>query len=71
MEIKPDNEKPCKTKIPEPDLNNKEEINKEEVIKWIEDKISNSKNKDKTPLIWINSPSPNIKYIIEYVSLFY
>ncbi len=60
-----------KTKIKEPDLTSKEDIDKQEVIKWIEYKIENSKNKDKIPLIWINSPSPNIKYIIEYVNLFY
>ncbi len=61
----------AKTKIKEPDLTSKEDIDKQEVIKWIEQKIGNSKNKDKIPLIWINSPSPNIKYIIEYVNLFY
>ena len=60
-----------KNKIKEPDLTSKEDIDKQEVVKWIEYKIENSKNKDKIPLIWINSPSPNIKYIIEYVNLFY
>lgn len=62
-----------KTKVKEPDLTDKENApDKQEVIKWIEYKINISKkNKDKTPLIWINSPSPNIKYIIEYVNLFY
>jgi DNA polymerase III delta prime subunit len=59
-------------KIKEPNLEDKENIDKQEVIKWIENKIEKSKiNKDKKPLIWINSPSPNIKYIVEYVNLFY
>ena len=59
-------------KIVEPDLEDKENIDKQEVIRWIEDKIAKSKvNKDKKPLIWINSPSPNMKYIVEYVNLFY
>ncbi len=63
-----------KTKKPElPDLTDKENpIDKQQVIEWIKYTIENSKiNKDKKPLIWINSPSPNIKYIIEYVNLFY
>lgn len=62
-----------KAKIKEPDLTDKENPpDKQEVIKWIEYKISTSnKSKDKTPLIWINSPSPNIKYIVEYVNFFY
>lgn len=61
------------TKVKEPDLSGKENPpDKQEVIAWIEYKINISKkNKDKIPLIWINSPSPNIKYIIEYVNLFY
>jgi hypothetical protein len=56
-----------------PDLTDKEKpIDKQQVIEWIKYTIENSKiNKDKKPLIWINSPSPNIKYIIEYVNLFY
>ncbi len=56
-----------------PDLNDKENPpDKQQVIEWIKYTIENSKiNKDKKPLIWINSPSPNIKYIIEYVNLFY
>ena len=56
-----------------PDLTDKENpIDKQKVIEWITYTIQNSKiNKDKKPLIWINSPSPNIKYIIEYVNLFY
>ena len=59
-------------KIQEPNLEDKESIDKQEVIRWIEYTIENSKiNRDKTPLIWINSPSPNIKYIVEYVNLFY
>jgi DNA polymerase III gamma/tau subunit len=67
-------EKKEKTKKPElPDLTYKENpIDKQQVIEWIKYTIENSKiNKDKKPLIWINSPSPNIKYIIEYVNLFY
>ena len=62
-----------KEKVKEPDLTDKENMpDKPEIIKWIEYKIEVSKiNKDKTPLIWINSPSPNIKYIIEYINLFY
>jgi DNA polymerase III delta prime subunit len=63
-----------KNKKPElPDLNDKENpIDKQKVIEWIKYTIENSKiNKDKKPLIWINGPSPNIKYIIEYVNLFY
>lgn len=63
-----------KIKKPElPDLTDKENpIDKQQVIEWIKYTIENSKiNKDKKPLIWINSPSPNIKYIVEYVNLFY
>ena len=63
-----------KNKKPElPNLDDKENpIDKQQVIEWITYTIKNSKiNKDKKPLIWINSPSPNIKYIIEYVNLFY
>jgi len=62
------------SKKPElPDLNDKENPpDKQQVIEWIKFTIENSKiNKDKKPLIWINSPSPNIKYIIEYFQLFY
>ncbi|MBC7766968.1 hypothetical protein H7Y21_03180 [Arenimonas sp.] len=69
-----DKEKNKKTKKPElPDLTDKDTpIDKQQVIEWILFMIVNSKiNKDKKPLIWINSPSPNIKYIIEYVNLFY
>ncbi len=62
-----------KKKIELPDLTDKDNpIDKQQVIEWIKDKIEKSKiNKDKKPLIWINSPSPNVKYIIEYVNLFY
>lgn len=63
-----------KNKKPElPNLDDKENpIDKQQVIEWIKYTIENSKiNKDKKPLIWINSPSPNIKYIVEYVNLFY
>lgn len=63
-----------KSKKPElPDLTDKENpIDKQQVIEWIKYTIENSKiNKDKKPLIWINSPSPNVKYIVEYVNLFY
>lgn len=63
-----------KLKKPElPKLDDKENPpDKQQVIEWIKYTIENSKiNKDKKPLIWINSPSPNIKYIIEYVNLFY
>ena len=69
-----DDEEKVKIKKPElPDLTDKENpIDKQQVIEWIKFTIENSKiNKDKKPLIWINSPSPNIKYIIEYVNLFY
>lgn len=69
-----DDEEKVKNKKPElPDLTDKENpIDKQQVIEWIKYTIENSKiNKDKKPLIWINSPSPNIKYIIEYVNLFY
>lgn len=69
-----DEEEKVKTKKPElPDLSDKENpIDKQQVIEWIKYTIENSKiNKDKKPLIWINSPSPNVKYIIEYVNLFY
>ncbi len=69
-----DEEEKVKNKKPElPDLTDKDNpIDKQQVIEWIKYTIENSKiNKDKKPLIWINSPSPNIKYIIEYVNLFY
>ncbi len=69
-----EDDKKEKTKKPElPDLTDKENpIDKQQVIEWIKYTIENSKiNKDKKPLIWINSSSPNIKYIIEYVNLFY
>lgn len=69
-----DEEEKGKTKKPElPDLTDKENPpDKQQVIEWIKYTIENSKiNKDKKPLIWINSPSPNVKYIIEYVNLFY
>ena len=60
-------------KLELPDLSDKENpIDKQQVIEWINYTIENSKiNKDKKPLIWINSPSPNIKYIVEYINLFY
>ena len=58
--------------IKDPDLSSKDDLDKQEIIKWIESKIQKSEiNKDKTPLIWINGSSPNIKYIVEYVNLFY
>jgi DNA polymerase III delta prime subunit len=63
-----------KSKKPElPNLDDKENPpDKQQVIEWIKYTIENSEiNKDKKPLIWINSPSPNMKYIIEYVQLFY
>jgi DNA polymerase III delta prime subunit len=69
-----DEEENGKKNKPElPDLTDKENpIDKQQVIEWIKYTIENSKiNKDKKPLIWINSPSPNVKYIIEYVNLFY
>lgn len=69
-----DEESKGKGKKPElPDLTDKDNpIDKQQVIGWIKYTIDNSKiNKDKKPLIWINSPSPNVKYIIEYVNLFY
>ncbi len=69
-----DEEENKKTNKPElPNLDDKENPpDKQQVIEWINYTIKNSKvNKDNKPLIWINSPSPNIKYIIEYVNLFY
>ena len=69
-----DEEEKVRGKKPElPDLTDKDNpIDKQQVIEWITYTINNSKiNKDKKPLIWINSPSPNVKYIIEYVQLFY
>ncbi len=58
--------------IQDPDLSSKDDLDKQEIIKWIESKIEKSKiNKDKIPLVWINGSSPNIKYIVEYVNLFY
>lgn len=69
-----DEEEKVKKNKPElPDLTDKDNpIDKQQVIGWIRYTINNSKiNKDKKPLIWINSPSPNVKYIIEYVQLFY
>lgn len=60
-------------KVELPNMDDKENpIDKQQVIAWIEHKIATSKvNKDKQPLLWINSPSPNVKYIVEYVNLFY
>lgn len=60
-------------KVELPNMDDKESpIDKQQVIAWIEHKITTSKiNKDKQPLLWINSPSPNVKYIVEYVNLFY
>jgi hypothetical protein len=57
----------------EPSFDDKDNLpNKQDVIDWIKYKIEISKkNKDKQPLIWINNPSPNMKYIVEYVNLFY
>lgn len=57
----------------EPSFEDKENLpNKQDVIDWIRYKIETSKvNKDKQPLIWINNPIPNTKYIVEYVNLFY
>ena len=71
--VEPENEVPRKNKPELPNQDDKENpIDKQQVIEWITYTIKNSKiNKDKKPLIWINSPSPNIKYIIEYVNLFY
>lgn len=72
--VSKDDEEKEKIKKPElPDLTDKENPpDKQQVIEWIKYKIEKSLiNKDKKPLIWINSPSPNIKYIIEYVNLFY
>ncbi len=69
-----DEEEKVKKNKPElPDLTDKDNpIDKQQVIEWITYTIENSKiNKDKKPLIWINSPSPNVKYIIEYINLFY
>jgi len=68
-----DEEGKSNIKIELPDLTDKENpIDKQQVIEWIKDTIEKSKiNKDKKPLIWINSPSPNVKYIVEYVNLFY
>ena len=69
-----DEEEKGKENKPElPDLTDKDNpIDKQQVIGWITYTIENSKtNKDKKPLIWINGPSPNVKYIIEYVQLFY
>lgn len=60
-----------KIEMPNPD-DKDTPIDKQQVIEWITYKIETSKiNKDKQPLMWINNPSPNIKYIIEYVNLFY
>jgi DNA polymerase III delta prime subunit len=60
-------------KVELPNLDDKENpVDKQQVIAWISYKIETSKvSKDKQPLLWINSPSPNIKYIVEYVNLFY
>jgi DNA polymerase III delta prime subunit len=60
-------------KVELPNMEDKKNpIDKQQVIAWIEYKIATSKvNKDKQPLLWINSPSPNVKYIVEYVNLFY
>jgi DNA polymerase III gamma/tau subunit len=57
----------------EPSFEDKDNLpNKQDVIDWIKYKIEISKiNKDKQPLIWVNNPSPNMKYIVEYVNLFY
>jgi hypothetical protein len=62
-----------KGKIEAPSFEDKENLpNKQDVIDWIKYKIEISKiNKDKQPLIWINNPSPNMKYIVEYMNLFY
>ena len=62
-----------KKKPIEPVFEDKDSMpDKQDVIDWIKYKIETSKvNKDKQPLIWINNPSPNMKYIVEYVNLFY